>query len=408
MKKSAKFSISQILIVFLLILLTFNLSSCSHMEQFVNETGEEVSVEEHEMNEEATERLISIEKYALLMLLLAAVVGIITHRLRIPYTVGLVLVGLGLTIFTTAEPINFPPELILTIFIPPLVFEAAYHINFRDLKKDISLIALLAIPGVILTTFLVGSVVSFGAGINFKVALIFGALIAATDPVSVVAIFRSIGVPKRLQVLLEGESLFNDGTAIVVFNLMVSIALTGQFNLVDSVIEFLIVSGGGLLVGAALASLSARIVSSINDYLIETALTVVLAYMAYFIAEEAFSVSGVLAVVAAGLTFGNLSSRTMSPTTKIVVVNFWELAAFLANSMVFLLIGLQVRIDLLLLNIPAILWAITAVLIARAVSTYIFSKTRQRHSQEMEAYSFLGRPARRHFSGAGTEPFHGN
>ena len=371
----SKKNITRILAAALLIFFLFSLTGCAEFNQMFAAENSAASVEEQEIqDEEATERIIVLERFAIMMLLIAALVAMITRRLRIPYTVGLVLVGLALVIFTRGQPLHVPPELILTLFIPPLVFEAAYHINFTNLKKDFSLISLLAIPGVILTTLMVGGIVSFGAGIDFKIALIFGALIAATDPVSVVAIFRSIGVPKRLQVLLEGESLFNDGTAIVVFNLMVSIAITGQFDLTNSILQFVIIAGGGLIVGVILSSLAARVVSQIDDYLIETTITVILAYAAYFIAEEIFGVSGVLAVVSAGLTFGNLSSRTMSPTTKIVIVNFWEFGAFLANSMVFLLIGLQINIDLLIHNAVAILWAILAVLLARAVSIYAFSK----------------------------------
>jgi CPA1 family monovalent cation:H+ antiporter len=194
-------------------------------------------------------------------------------------------------------------------------------------------------------------------------------LVAATDPVAVVALFRTLGVPKRLQVLLEGESLFNDGTAIVVFNLMIVIAVTGKFQLIESLIDFVLVAGGGLVVGFLLAIIISQAIRFIDDSLIVTTLTTVLAFGSYIVAEQ-FHVSGVLAVVAAGLVSGNIGPQGMSPSTRILVYNFWDYAAFLANSVVFLLIGLQINLPVLLADWVVILWAILAVLVARAVSVY--------------------------------------
>ena len=178
------------------------------------------------------EQFFFIEEQIILLLFIASLVGIAARRLRMPYTVGLVLVGLGLTLVGQVE-LEITSELILGILIPPLVFEAAYHLNFEDLRKNLRPILILTIPGVIITTLFVGGVLSFGAGFSVEIALLFGALVAATDPDAVVALIRSLGVPKKLQVLLEGESLLNDGTVIVLFNLMVGVVLTGQFNLVS-------------------------------------------------------------------------------------------------------------------------------------------------------------------------------
>jgi CPA1 family monovalent cation:H+ antiporter len=253
--------------------------------------------------------------------------------------------------------------------VPPLVFEAAFHLNIKDLRYDLAPILALAIPGVLITTGLVGLVVSLGTGSPLSQTLVFGALVAATDPVAVVALFRTLGVPKRLQVLLEGESLFNDGTAIVIFNLMVTIAITGHFSLIDSLLDFAFVSGGGLVIGMLLGMLFAQITRRIDDPLIETTLTGVLAFGSYLVAEE-IHVSGVLAVVAAGLVAGNVGPRGMSPSTRVLVFNFWEIMAFLANSLVFLLIGLQIDLYALIANWQIIMWAIFAVLAARAVSVY--------------------------------------
>ncbi len=318
----------------------------------------------------AAGNFIQTEEIVVGLLVIAALVSLVTQRLRIPYSIGLVLVGLGLTFIGQIPVLSAAPEIILALLVPPLIFEAAFHLNFTDLRKDLPVILALAVPGVILTTLLVGGLISVGAGIGLSTALVFGALIAATDPVAVIALFRTIGAPKRLQVLLEGESLLNDGTAIVLFNLMVGIALTGRFNLGTSILQFFIVAGGGILVGLASGILVSQIIGRIDNYLIETMLTTILAYGSYLIAEYFFGVSGVLAVVAAGLSCGIFGPRGMSPTTRIVVFNFWDFAAFLANSFVFLIIGLQIDLNVLIQNVQAIGWAILAVLVARAVTVY--------------------------------------
>ena len=314
------------------------------------------------------ERFITTETLVIELLLIVSLVAIAVRRLRVPYTVALVIVGL---VLTTQQPLklDLTPELILALLVPPLVFEAAFHINLRDLRRDLPGILLLAVPGVLITTLIVGSLVSLVTPLALPVAMVFGALISATDPVAVVALFRALGAPKRLALLVEGESLFNDGTAIVVFNLVLVTALTGAFHPVQGAVDFLRVAAGGLAVGLVFGWLVAQLIARIDDYLIETTLTTVLAFGSYLIAER-LHVSGVLAVVAAGLINGNMGPQGMSPTTRIVLFNFWEYVAFLANSFVFLLIGLQVSIPTLVANWQAVLWAIAAVLVARVVVAY--------------------------------------
>ncbi len=310
-----------------------------------------------------------IEEYAVILLLVATLVGIVARRLRMPYTVGLVLVGTAIAILFEQFHIDVEPALIMGILVPPLIFEAAFHLPFPDLRQNIIPILTLAIVGVLLTTFLVGGIVSYGAGIPMSYALVFGAIIAATDPVAVIALFKSLGVPKRLQVLLEGESLLNDGTAIVIFNIAVAAAATGHFSLIEGVAEFVKSAGLGLGIGLILGILASFLISRVDDHLIETAITFVLAYGA-FITAESIHVSGVLAVVAAGVVNGNIGPRGMSPTTRIVVFNFWEFMSFLANSFVFLLIGFVVDLPLLIANWIPVLWGILAALLARLIVVY--------------------------------------
>ncbi|MDA1330025.1 MAG: Na+/H+ antiporter [Chloroflexi bacterium] len=319
--------------------------------------------------------LLFTEQIIILLLLIATLVAIVFRRFRIPYTVGLVLVGTALAIFRPSQATALTPCIIMGLLVPPLLFEAAFHLEINDLRQHARTITLLAIPGVIITMLLVGAVVTWGTDLSLPLALVFGSLIAATDPVAVIALFRSMGVPKRLQLLLEGESLFNDGTAVVIFGLALAAAQTGEFSFIDSTLDFLRIAGGGILAGVLSAVLVSYIISRVKDPLIETSLTFILAYGSFLLAEN-MHLSGVLAVVAAGIFSGNMDSRSMSPTTRIAVFNFWEFASFLANSFAFLLIGLEVEIPLLLENWKAILVGILAVLFARAFVVYAATSRR--------------------------------
>ncbi|HLB46818.1 MAG TPA: Na+/H+ antiporter [Anaerolineales bacterium] len=315
------------------------------------------------------EQFLQAETLIIELLLVVSLVAIAVQRLRVPYTVALVVVGLLIT-FQSPLEIDLTPELILALFVPPLIFEAAFHLNLAELRRNLPSILVLAVPGVLLTTLIVGGLVAWVTPLSLPVALVFGALIAATDPVAVVALFRTLGVPKRLAVLMESESLLNDGTAIVVFNLVLVVALTGRFNLVEGVTDFVRVAAGGTVVGLALGWIVSRLIARVDDYLIETTLTTVLAFGAYLVAER-LHFSGVLAVVAAGLVNGSIGPQGMSPTTRIVLFNFWEYVAFMANSLVFLLIGLQVNIPALAAAWQPVLWAIVAVLAARVIVVYV-------------------------------------
>lgn len=312
--------------------------------------------------------LISAEIIIVVLMLVATVVAILIRRVRLPYTVSLVLVGLLIAAWRPVT-VAVTPELILAIFVPPLVFEAAFHLDFHLLRSTLASIVFLAVPGVIVTAILVGGVVALGAGLPVGPAIVFGALISATDPVAVVSLFRALGVPERLGVAVEGESLFNDGTAIVVFHIALIAAISGEFRFVDSLFRFLEVSIGGVVIGLALGWLVARLMARIDDRLIETTLTTLLAYGAYLAAER-LQVSGVLSVVAAGMYSGNVGLRGASPTTRIMLFSLWEFLAFLSNSLIFLLIGLNVHISELVANAKPIAVAVAAVLMSRAVVVY--------------------------------------
>jgi len=196
-------------------------------------------------------------------------------------------------------------------------------------------------------------------------------VVAATDPISVLSIFKQQNVDGRLSTLVEGESLFNDGTAVVLFRLLLASVIAGSTaSPVGTLFSFVIVVAGGLLIGLLIGFLACKVTSLFDDHLLETMLTTIVAYGSYLLSES-IGVSGVIAVVVAGMVFGNFGSRTgMSATTRIAVDSFWEYAAFAVNSLVFLLIGLQVKLDLLLKYSPIIGVGILAVLVSRAVIVY--------------------------------------
>ena len=318
---------------------------------------------------EGQDTLIIIEEIIIILLLIATIVGIAARQIRVPYTVGLVVMGLVLTLLPQVD-LNIRPNLFLSLLVPPLVFEGAFHLNFTDLRRNLLPILTFAIPGVVVTMIVVGVITSWGTGIPIAYGLVFGAVVAAIDPVAVIALFRTMGVPKRLQILLEGESLLNDGTAIVLFTLMIPLATQSSgFNLISSVLDFILIAGGGIIIGLILGTLISEAIRRIDDYLIETTLTTILAFGSYLIADY-FHVSGVLAVVVAGLINGNIGPAGMSPTTRIVLFNFWEYASFIANSFIFLLIGLQIDLSSLFISWRFILIAIIGVLVARAITIY--------------------------------------
>jgi CPA1 family monovalent cation:H+ antiporter len=239
------------------------------------------------------------------------------------------------------------------------------------MKINLVPIVLYAIIGVIIC--IIGLVVGLQAfaGVSLATALLVGASLSATDPVSVVSLFRELGVDKRLTVVMEGESLFNDGVAVVAFNLLLGIALgLEQFDASVTVARFLVFAGVGVSLGGLIGFGISFLTQRFDIPLVEQSLTLVSAYGTYLVAEE-LGGSGVIAVVTAGLILGNFGSRIgMNPRTRLVVSEFWEFVAFFINSIVFLLIGDQVRFDGLIDELNTILVAIAIIIVARAVSVF--------------------------------------
>ncbi len=354
--------------------------------------------------------VIEIETAIILGLLLITGIALLVTRLRFPFTVALVFAGVLLSLVPSILPLQigsgsdfFSSELILALFVPPLVFEGALHIEWRRFRKNLPIILLMAVVGVLLGTFIVaGVIMSLEEGIYslaellhietlddlvyipFTAAVAFGALISATDPVAVIAFFRSLGVGKRLSILIEGESLLNDGTSIVIFNIALALGGVGvvsnghlgtvEFNLFLTIWEFIKVSLGGILVGLLISRLAGGLLKNIENRLIETTLTIPVAFGAYVLAER-FHFSGILAVVAAGIYLGNAIPAYTTPTTKLALYNFWEVLSFIITSFIFLMIGWIVDITHLISfqNLVLVLAAVIAILLSRFILVYGFS-----------------------------------
>ncbi|MFT3841930.1 MAG: cation:proton antiporter [Myxococcaceae bacterium] len=326
----------------------------------------------------------------LILFVVATGVAVIARRFGLPYTVALVLAGLALGALENFKGPELTPELLFTFILPGLLFEAAFHIDFELFWKSKLGIIGLALPGVAagvaITAALLGLAVPT---LGFIAALVFAAVTAATDPIAVVALFKSVGAPARLTVLVDGESLLNDGTGMVLFTVVLAMATGAATGLLQGTLDFVRIAGGGALIGLTIGWLGARLTQRLDDPMVEITLTVLVAYGS-FVAADRLHLSGVIATVVAGMLFGNQAvKKAMSPSTLVAVKSFWEYVAFALNSIVFLLIGLEVRLTALLASAPAILLAYLAMMLARAAIVFgaslVLRKTQERFSRQWAA-----------------------
>jgi CPA1 family monovalent cation:H+ antiporter len=326
------------------------------------------------------------------LLIAAAIIAMLAKRLDIPYTVSLVFGGLLLSIvhLPILSPLqrgNRPewltPDVILILFLPALVFEGSVKLDVRELFRNSVPLALLANVGTLIAAFVTGYVVHWWMGLPLFTALLFGCIISATDPISVLAIFKDLRVNKRLSLLLEGESLLNDGTAVVLFGIILGAAATNKFNVAEGVAEYFLAVAGGALLGMTLGYLAARITGTLDDPQIEITFTTILAYGSYLLAFH-LHLSGVIATASAGLIFGDLGvKRRMSVRTQTAVQSFWEYISFVMNSLVFLLIGLEIHVHELFRGWAFVLLAIGAVLLGRLLSVYLLIPFSNRFSEKI-------------------------
>jgi NhaP-type Na+/H+ and K+/H+ antiporter len=275
------------------------------------------------------------------LVLFVAVLGVAigSRYARVPYTVGLVIVGLAIGAIPGHPQVTLTPDLIMLVFLPALLFAGAWTYPTAQLRRNWLPIALLATIGVLVSVVVSWLVLSRIIGLPVQTALLFGAITAATDPVAVVAVFRSLRADKDLSAIVEGESLFNDATAVVAFKITLLISVvTTHVGAAVPAIDFLELLGGGALVGLVIGVAGLLVLRLTDDYLVEAMGTLVIAYGSYFIADR-LGVSGLIAVIVAGMFLSRIGARLGSfNTTRQSVNQLWEFVAFIANSMLFLLV----------------------------------------------------------------------
>jgi len=305
-----------------------------------------------------------------ILLLVATGVALLSRRYRLPYVTGLVLAGLAVAGFLPS-PLRLDSALILNLLLPILLFQAAINTDVSRLRTTVKPIALLAGPGVAIASGITATVLKFVLGLDWIPALVLGTILAITDTVSVIAVFKEVAVPSRLSTIVEGESLFNDGVALVLYSLILQVHTNGSITLLGGIQQLVVVIVGGALVGLAIGSLCAVLFVALSDDPLSGILLTVAVAFGTFQAGQALQVSGVVAVVVAGLTVGNRGlSQSLSASSKITLLNFWEYADFCVNTFIFLLIGLEVDPGVLWRIVPAILLAIAAYQIGRILSVY--------------------------------------
>ncbi len=323
------------------------------------------------------------------LLAIAISVAIIARRFHLPYTVGLVVTGICLALLRVETGVILTHDLIFDLILPPLLFEAALLIHWKELRRDAFPVLALSTVGVVISALAVAVGIINLLGWPVPSAIVFGILIAATDPVSVIAMFKDTGIKGRLRLLVESESLLNDGVAAVLFALALIWAqgASQEATALPQIAQALtLTAGGGIITGLVFGRVAIAVAGRTSDHLVETALTTVAAYGSFLLAEH-FGFSGVLATVSAGLLMGNLGvlnqpeANPLSSRGREFVIAFWEFAAFIANSLVFLLIGLTVAaVPFTGLGASALVTIIALVLAGRALTVYplcmMFSRSR--------------------------------
>lgn len=304
------------------------------------------------------------------LLVALAFVALITRRVGIPYTVALVLLGVAISAASPPVHLQVSPQLVLVVLLPGLVFEAAYSLDERELLRALGGVLLLVVPGVLVVAGFVAAVLHLATGLALGPAFVVGAMVSATDPAAVTASIRRLRAPVRLATMVEAESLLNDGTGIVAFTIAVS-ATVGAVDPAHGALEFIGVSVGSVLVGAASGFVISRVAATTDDHLVELTLTLVAAYGTYLLADR-LGLSGIIATVVAGVVLGSYGRRVgLSPRVQDAIDIVWEFLAFVLSAFAFLLVGLSITVTHLADALAPIAWGVAAILVGRAAVVYL-------------------------------------
>jgi CPA1 family monovalent cation:H+ antiporter len=312
------------------------------------------------------EATIAVADIFVALLVALAIVAIVSKRFAVPYTVALVVFGLIVTLLTPAFHVSVTPELVLAILVPGLVFEAAFGMDVEVLRSNLPSVALLAVPGVLLVAVITGLILSAATGMSYASAFLVGAITSATDPVAVVATMRHLHAPARLGNLVEAESLFNDGTAVVLF----AVAVAGTQLFPQGLLTMAVTVAVSIVIGGVVGFVAARLAAWTDDVNLELTLTIICAYGTYLAADQLHE-SGIIATVVAGIILGSYGRRIgLSPRGRVAIDTVWSYLAFLFTAIVFLLVGLTITPAGLVSSLLVIGWAVVAVLVGRAIVVY--------------------------------------
>lgn len=296
--------------------------------------------------------------FSLVLLMALVAASALAARLRVPYVLLLVLVGTLVGLLPHLPHLEFDPDIILLIFLPPLIFSAAWYTSWRNFRRELLPILFLAVGLVVATTVCVAMVARlFLPGFSWPAALVLGAVVSPTDTVAVEAIINRLGLQRRIATIIQGESLVNDATALVAYSLAITAVSTGNFSLPAASLSFVLVSLGGILSGLLVALPALWLHRRVDDPLTQVVITILTCFGAYLLGE-ALGVSGVLATVACGLFLSRRSAVFFSPETRLKATTFWNVLVFLLNGLIFLLIGFQLSSSILPSLLTGFSWGV--------------------------------------------------
>ncbi len=332
----------------------------------------------------------------LVIMMVAVIVAIVAKYIRWPYTIVLLISGLIIAYFNTGQiiasfnivpPFELTRDMIFHILLPPLIFEGALHMRLKHLKENAKVISLLAIPALIISSFFVGYLIylftnSFMAlALPFSISLLIAIIIIPTDPVSILAIYKDTKIPVKLKNIIEGESIFDDGTCLVLFAVILDLIRSGNLDLLTGIADFLRMAIFGILLGLAVGYVLYLIISKIDDKFTEVMITLIMVFGLFTMAEN-MGASGVFAVVMAGLILGNYGTRfAMAPSARHTLLSFWGFIVFLVNSFLFIVVGMNVNLEAVWNQIELVVFSVLALWFARAASIYIIGKIMNKGGQ---------------------------